>query len=261
MRHGLLAAYDAQLREAVETSDFDDVRTDGPLWIARMPGRGFVTYRSLANLTADELSALITRTVESFTSDLAIEEFEWKTRDHDGPANLGPLLVANGLRPQERETVMAGRIEGLAGEDPVPEGLELHQAGDRGDLLGDVERVVAFQNSVFGDIPRMVEMTMRRLRNPSVTLWFAEADDEVVGSGRLDRVPGTDFAGLWGGAVREDWRRRGVYKALTQARARGARADGARYLYADCTVMSRVILAACGMIPITTTVPYIWRRS
>jgi N-acetylglutamate synthase-like GNAT family acetyltransferase len=261
MRHGLLAAYDAQLREAVETSDFDDVRTDGPLWVARMPSRGFVTYRSLNGLTGDELSALITRTVESFVSDPSIEEFEWKTRDHDGPANLGSLLLANALRPQERETVMAGRIEGLAGEDPVPDGVAIHRAGDDGDLLADVERVVAFQNRVFGEIPRMVDMTMRRLRNPSVTLWFAEAGDEVIGSGRLDRVPGTDFAGLWGGAIREDWRHRGVYRALTQARAREARAVGVKYLYADCTVMSRSILAACGMIAITTTVPYVWRRS
>ncbi|HSN12376.1 MAG TPA: GNAT family N-acetyltransferase [Propionibacteriaceae bacterium] len=260
MRHGLLAAYDAQLREAVETSDFDDVRTDGPLWVARMSTRGFVTYRSLASVSPDELTALITRTVESFTADPDIEEFEWKTRDHDEPANLGSLLVANGLRPQERETVMAGRIERLVGDDMPPDGVTLHRVGDRGDLLADVERVVSFQNSVFGAIPRMVEMTMRRLQNPSVTLWFAEAGDEVVGSGRLDRVPGTDFAGLWGGAIREDWRGRGIYRALTQARAREARADGAKYLYADCTVMSRVILAACGMIPITTTVPYVWRR-
>jgi N-acetylglutamate synthase-like GNAT family acetyltransferase len=254
MRHGLLAAYDAQLRESVETTDFDDVRTDGPLWIARMPSRGFVTYRSLNGLTQLELDALIARTVASFASDPEIAEFEWKTRDHDEPRN-------HGLRAQERETVMAGLIDGLAGDDPVPVGVELHRAGDRGDIRSDVERVVAFQNGVFGAIPRMVEMTLRRLDNPYVDLWFAEAGGEVIGSGRLDRVPGTDFAGLWGGAIREDWRRHGVYRALTQARACEARSHGARYLYADCTVMSRVILESCGMIPITTTVPYMWHRS
>ena len=45
-----------------------------------------------------------------------------------------------------------------------------------------------------------------------------------------------------------------------EARAREAKSAGAKYLYADCTVMSRVILESCGMIPITTTVPYIWHR-
>jgi N-acetylglutamate synthase-like GNAT family acetyltransferase len=261
MRHGLLAAYDAQLRDEVEVSDFDDIRTDGPLWIGRMPSRGFVTYRSLSGLTSQELDALISRTVASFAADPEITEFEWKTRDHDEPRNLGALLTSHGLAAQDRETVMAGLIDSLAGEDPVPAGVELHRVGDRGDIRGDVERVVAFQNGVFGTIDRMVEMTLRRLDNPHVDLWFAEVGGEVIGSGRLDRVPGTEFAGLWGGAIREDWRRRGVYKALTQARAREARRHGARYLYADCTVMSRVILEAAGMIPITTTVPYLWHRS
>lgn len=261
MRHGLLAAYDAQLRESVETADFDDVRIDGPLWVARMPHRGFVTYRNLSGFGPDDLDALVARTVESLASDPQIGEFEWKTRDHDEPRNLANVLVRHGLRPQERETVMAGLCDDLAGDDPVPDGVELHRVGDRGDIAHDVAGVVALQNSVFGPIPLMEEMTLRRLENPHVDLWFAEADGEVIGSGRLDRVPGTEFAGLWGGAVREDWRRRGVYRALTQVRAREARENGTRYLYADCTVMSRVILEACGMVPITTTVPYIWRRS
>src|SRR5674476_1699357 len=62
-----------------------------------------------------------------------------------------------------------------------------------------------------GPIERMVDVTLRRLANPYVDMWFAEAGGDVIGSGRLDRVPGTDFAGLWGGAIREEWRRRGVY--------------------------------------------------
>jgi hypothetical protein len=119
MRHGLLAAYDAQLRESVETSDFDDVRIDGPLWIARMPSRGFVTYRSLAGVTAAELEALIARTVASFAADPGITEFEWKTRDHDGPPQPRRAAREPRPRPQERETVMAGLIDGLAGDDPA----------------------------------------------------------------------------------------------------------------------------------------------
>ncbi len=106
----------------------------------------------------------------------------------------------------------------------------------------------------------MVEATQRLLDSPEVELWLAEADGEVIGSGRLDRVPGRDFAGIWGGAVAESWRGRGVYRCLTQARARAAVEARITFLYADCTVMSRVILAACGLMPITTTVPHTWRR-
>ena len=35
-------------------------------------------------------------------------------------------------------------------------------------------------------------------------------------------VPGTAFAGLWGGATRPAWRSRGVYRALTAHRAHSA---------------------------------------
>ncbi len=261
MKHGLLAAYDAQLRESAEVADMVDVHSFGPLVLAKpVPSRGFVTYRSLSGLGPAEVEGLIDQAIDWFSNDPHVTEFEWKTRDHDEPRNLGSLLTAHFLRPQERETVMAGLAEQLAGDDAVPDGVELHRAGDRGDLEGDVARIVAMQSSIWGPIPEMAEMTLRRLASPDVDLWFAEADGVVIGSGRLDRVRGTDFAGLWGGAVRGEWRGHGIYRALTQARARTALASGARYLYADCTVMSRVILESCGLIPITTTVPYLWRR-
>lgn len=262
MKQGLLAAYDAQLREAAEVDAMDDIHWDLPLVLAKpVPSRGFVTYRSLSGLSPAEVDGLITAAINWFVADPQVTEFEWKTRDHDEPRNLEMLLTAKGLRAQERETVMAGLAERLAGDDAVPEGVELHRAGDRGDVEGDTKRVVAMQAGIWGPIPEMMEMTLRRLASPDVDLWFAEADGAVIGSGRLDRVPGTDFAGLWGGAVREDWRGRGIYRAMTQARARAALDMGVRYLYADCTVMSRGILESCGLIPITTTVPYIWRRS
>ncbi len=53
-------------------------------------------------------------------------------------------------------------------------------------------------------------------------LWVAEADGRIVSAGRLESVRGTDFAGIWGGATREEWRGRGIYRALTAARARSA---------------------------------------
>ena len=53
-------------------------------------------------------------------------------------------------------------------------------------------------------------------------LWVAEADGEMVAAGRLEPVAGTQFAGLWGGATLPDWRGRGLYRALTAARARSA---------------------------------------
>jgi GNAT superfamily N-acetyltransferase len=94
--------------------------------------------------------------------------------------------------------------------------------------------------------------------------WVAEATTEegsrVVCSGRLARVEGTEFAGIWGGSTLPEWRGKGIYRALTAARARAALADGVRYINSDCTAMSRPILERSGLVAVTTTTPYVWRR-
>ena len=105
-------------------------------------------------------------------------------------------------------------------------------------------------------------MTLRRLQQSDglATMWLAEADGQVVSAGRLEIVPDTEFAGLWGGATRQQWRGKGIYRAMTAARARYARDHGVRYLQSDCTEMSRPILERSGLRRITTTTPYVWKR-
>ena len=82
----------------------------------------------------------------------------------------------------------------------------------------------------------------------------------VVAAGSLDVVRGTEFAGLWGGGVLPEWRGRGIYRALVAARARAAVELGVRYMHSDCTAMSRPILERSGLVPVTTTTPYVWTR-
>ena len=91
-------------------------------------------------------------------------------------------------------------------------------------------------------------------------LWVAEADGQLISAGRLEPVAGTEFAGLWGGATLPQWRRRGIYRALTAARARSALALGKTLLHSDSTEFSRPILERSGLIKVTTTTPYEWRR-
>ena len=89
---------------------------------------------------------------------------------------------------------------------------------------------------------------------------MAEADGRVVSAGRLEPVHGTDFAGIWGGATREEWRGRGIYRALTAARARSALALGKTLIHSDSTEYSRPILERSGLVKVSTTTPYEWRR-
>jgi N-acetylglutamate synthase-like GNAT family acetyltransferase len=90
-------------------------------------------------------------------------------------------------------------------------------------------------------------------------LWVAESGGEIVSAGRLEPVRGTEFAGIWGGATLEAWRGRGIYRALTSARARSALAHGASLIHSDSTEYSRPILERSGFARVSTTTPYRWR--
>ena len=216
----LLGAYDEHLRGPVELAGATDVATDGPLCRGRFSDTGFVTNRPLA--PGADLPALVARTIAHFAA-TDVVEFEWKTRGHDLPG-LAPLLRAHGLVPGPEETLMVGPVDLALGESAGP--VTVRRAGADGDT----------------------------------TLWLAEADGVLVGTGRLEVVPGTPFAGLWGGAVDPAWRHRGVYRALTAARARYARAHGVRLLHSDCLPTSRPILERAGLVAVGTTTPWVWRR-
>ena len=260
----LLAEYDAQLREAGELARADSVVRHPPVWWARFGEDGFVTYVDLGGLEGEALDALIAETVAHFRDDTDVREFEWKTRGHDAPADLGVRLEAHGLAPDELETVMIGEVGLLAVDVPLPPGVILRRAGDGGDLLDDVDRALAMQEEVFqrGAGPETETMVTQIRENPGeVELWLAEYAGLVVCAGRLDVVAGTGFAGLWGGATLPHWRGRGLYRALTAARARSAQARRVRYLHSDCSPMSRPILERSGLVAVTTTTPYVWTRA
>lgn len=227
----LLSAYDTHLRGAPEILDAAWHDRDGPLLRAIFDDTGFVTTLPLTTYDVQDLDGMITRTIDFFARDTDVTQFEWKTRGHDHPAELMDRLTAHGLVAGETETVMIGEAALLTAWDP-PEGITLRKMSDGQPGLGDrVEHWVA--------------------QDPAGT---------VVTRGRLEFVPGTEFAGLWGGSTMPEWRRRGIYRALTSARARSAVARGVRYLHSDCSSASRPILERAGLVAVTTTTPYIWSR-
>ena len=86
----------------------------------------------------------------------------------------------------------------------------------------------------------------------------AEAAGRVVAAGWLEMRPGSDFAGLWGGATLREWRGRGIYRALVARRAQLAVARGVRYLQVDASSDSAPILRRLGFQPLAVTTPYVW---
>lgn len=265
-RAALLAAYDAQLRGVSEVQGGLSWDRSGPLWRALVNRGGFVSYESLESLgTLDAVDALIAETVAFYAARPEVEEFEWKTRGHDWPPDLDQRLRAHGLQPDEVETVMIGEARHLAVDVELPEGVTVRrvdQLPEREALVVEASEVAA---RIFGGGPSGEEMLDRLDRMHGLEqFWVAEASthegSRVVCSGRLARVEGTEFAGIWGGSTLPEWRGKGIYRALTAARARAALAEGVRYIHSDCTVMSRPILERSGLVAVTTSTPYLWRR-
>lgn len=256
----LLAAYDAQLRTEAETPSAITVTLLGPLRLVTFAGgRGFITYRALGEVTADDLRQLVPEALDHYLGDPAIERVEWKSRGHDHAPGLHDALVENGFVRGEPESIMVGEARALAVDVPLPAGVTVRQVRDE----AEVRAMSAMQDEVFGDpvSDDMADALLRRLsRDDGMELWVAEVEGEIVTAGRLEPVRDSDFAGIWGGATRAEWRGRGIYRALTAARARSALARGKSLIHSDSTEYSRPILERSGLVAVSTTTPYHWRR-
>lgn len=257
-----LAAYDDQLRTDAETAGALAVTVLGPLRMATFAGgRGFITYRDLDGADAATVDGLVAAALAHYRADAEVTRVEWKTRAHDAAPGLPESLLAHGFLAQEPESVMVGEARLLAVEVPLPEGVVLRQVTEE----DDVRAMTAMSALVFGDPPDEAASVagdlLRQLAHPdALELWVAEVDGEVVSAGRLEPVAGSDFAGLWGGCTRPRWRGQGIYRALTAARARSALRRGKTLVHSDSTEHSRPILERYGLLRVTGTTPYLWRR-
>lgn len=256
----LRGAYDEQLRTDAETPSALTVVVMGPLQLVTFAGgRGFVTYRDLAGAERHEMNDLVNAALAHYESDAAITRVEWKTRGHDHAPGLHEALVGAGFVMEEPESVMIGEARRLATDVKIPEGVTLRTVSE----IEDVRAMSAMADVAFGEEPseELAEAMVSRLeRADGMELWVAEAGGAMVSTGRLEPVKDTQFAGIWGGATLPQWRGRGIYRALTAARARSALRMGKTMINSDSTEFSRPILERAGLIKVSTTTPYSWRR-
>lgn len=252
----LLKAYDTFLRTAAEVVGAKSVEREGPLWIAKFTDdQLFVTYASLEGF---DIPALVSSVRGRLDTDLTLTEAEWKTRSHDDAPGLEAALLAAGFRKDEDESVMLGEAAMLTGVD-APEGINIRRVHDAREIRAALE----MQDAVFGGTyaPRLyTELTRRIADGDLLEVWVAESNGRVISAGRIEPVPGTPFAGVWGGATLPEYRGRGVYRALTSARVQSVRRHGVLYVHSDSSEASRPILERSGLTRVTTTTPYRWLR-
>ncbi|SEC35317.1 Acetyltransferase (GNAT) domain-containing protein [Streptomyces sp. 2231.1] len=184
-------------------------------------------------------------------------DFEWKLYGHDRPEDLGRRLAAAGFRAEPEETLMIGEVSRLVLDGEPPDGVRLVAVTDP----AGIDLVVDVHERAFGtDGTRLRHRLLDGLAAApeAVVAVVALAGGEAVSAARMELVPGTRFAGLWGGGTVEAWRGRGVYRALVAHRARVAAARGYRYLQVDASPMSRPILERLGFHALSTTTPYLY---
>ena len=259
-RAALLLAYDDQLRTDAETPGAASVTRLGPLRLATFRGgRGFVTYRDLNGADADTIDSWVGQTLDHYRRDPEIERVEWKTRGHDHAPGLHEALIAHRFVADETESIMIGPAAELAVDVELPVGVTLRRITAE----PDVRAMIWAAEQIFGDPPSkeradtITDNVLGRLAGGDGTeLWAAFADGEIICSGRMEPVPDSDFAGIWGGSTRPDWRGRGIYRALTAERARAATRLGKSLINSDSTEYSRPILERSGLVKVSTTTPY-----
>nr|WP_069169616.1 GNAT family N-acetyltransferase [Streptomyces griseus] len=257
----LLALFDREMREHARP-DGPGVRVerDGPL--VRQVGaaddwNGVVW--SAPEMDGAAADAAIAAQVAHYTG-LGHDEFEWKCYAHDRPHDLGRRLRAAGFVPEDAETLLVAPVTELPTAVVLPPGVRLHPVTD----TAGVELMVRAHEAAFGgDGARLRHRALTRLAEAPETFVavVALAGDEPVSAARMEWVPGTGFAGFWGGGTDPRWRGRGVYRALTAHRVRIAAERGYRYLQVDATDRSAPILRRLGFTALSRTTPYVYRTT
>jgi GNAT superfamily N-acetyltransferase len=262
-RARLRAAFDAQIRRAGSASTDDQsaegaAAASGPIpRIVRSvaaDGQGWsgITWSALDESCAD---AEIADQVSYFAQ--RGQSFEWKLYDYDQPADLAGRLLAAGFTPDEEETLMVAAVADVPTAAALPDGVRLRPVtGEAGvGLLIDVHEQV-----FGGDHSRLRRSLLAQLETApgQLAMVVAMADDQPVCSARIEFLPGTDFASLWGGGTLPAWRRKGIYRALVAYRAGLAAARGYRFLQVDASADSRPVLQHLGFVALARTTPYVW---
>ncbi|MEU8993182.1 GNAT family N-acetyltransferase [Streptomyces sp. NPDC048558] len=251
----VLALFDRDVREGARPDGPDALveRVGGVVrQVSSAHGWNGIVWSDLGDASVDEA---IAEQIAHFSG--LGREFEWKLYGHDLPADLGQRLRDAGFTSRPEETLMIGEVAGLTLDAEPPEGIRVLPVTDR----AGVDLVAEVHEKAFGaDGSGLRHQLLGRLTAApdTVVAVVALAGDTPVSAARMELVPGTRFAGLWGGGTVKGWRGRGLYRALVAHRARAAADRGYRYLQVDAMSTSRPILERLGFEPLTTTTPYVY---
>ncbi len=181
------------------------------------------------------------------------EDLEWKLYSHDEPAGLARALEAKGFERQPTETVLV-RASDLGLAAPVP-GLEIAKIH----TLEQAEHCFNLALQAFGNNWDKTPEDLLKRALGGDPFWLAEFEGQPVAMGRLTRIEGSGFAGLYGGASHPDYRRRGFYRPVVHARVQAAAEMGCQWVFSEALSTSEPILRALGFETLCQVTGYLYR--
>lgn len=252
----ILALFDHERRTLAPAGN--ERQVDGTV-VRHLPHVGTQYWISYSNHSPEEIDAAIEHEIEHLKSlSPRYQSMEWKTYDHDQPANLVERLAAHGFEIDEREAFLALEVKHAPADLLAPVSLDVRRATH----AQGVRDYFAVSSLVFDDdfAAWADEIEQQVIAgDPSVSVYVAYEDNQPVSSARISYDPHSRFAGLWGGATHEAHRGKGYYKALVAARLQEAMQRGVQFLYIDASPMSRPILERRGFIFLDYSRPCVFR--
>jgi GNAT superfamily N-acetyltransferase len=256
-RSELRDLYDQQVRRNTNPDNNGSIVDHGPTFVrwAAHNGVGWseVLWSSLKEDDADEA---IAAHIEFYTSRGL--SFMWGVYDYDLPVDLGTRLLNAGFLVANSSTVMIGESRRMAQDPKLPDGTELVRIRD----AAGVDLLITVHESVFAhDQQDLRRSILRRLQiAPEETdMFVVTADGAPISSSRIEYLPSSEFAALWGGSTEPQWRGKGIYRAQVSRRAQLAAERGYQYLMVLASENSRPILTALGFETISHVTRYLWK--
>ncbi len=252
--HNLLTLYDTQLRINIE---YPGLRKEAFSNLVRFvrpaPGMNFISYSRLNEADIDEV---IKQQIAYFSP--MPQPFSWHVCDHDAPPSLKHRLLAHGFEPDdEPDAVMALDVQTAWPPLLAPITADVRRL-ERRDQLDDVTYV---EQQVLG---RNFDWLKGRLGDhlaipDYLSVYVAYVEGQPACVGWIYFYPNSQFAGLFGGATRTEYRKRGLYTTLLAVRVQAAIGRGYSYVTTGASPMSRPILAQNGFQLLTYARDYEWK--
>ena len=210
-------------------------------------GGGWIYF---SNIPEPELDRIIQDQITFFKTKSI--PFEWKVYNFDKPENLPGRLHAHGFISDEKEHLM---VFDLSNHQFQKTALDAPVIIEHVRDSSTREAIQRFQESIWNiDLSDNFKYLAE---NESIfSHYVAMVHGEIIGSGWTEYLEDSKFPEIHGGAIAPQWRGKGVYSALLNARLQELAQLGYEYITVDAAPMSYPILEKKGFKSLATSRPF-----